>query len=175
MKMVNLGNQSQEVPNQIGGKFCITIENSRDFLISLGWRFIPELPIIEEGYERSEIIYIEGDGETAQAVYQDTLIQERLDREVVERKESRWLIFEPHIQKLLEFRYLMRMYFGENAEINHEITEKTVETRFLGTTLTDLSEVQHGIIIQKHFETLSALNGTGETWSIYEDFGARLP
>jgi hypothetical protein len=81
MKMVSLATgQIEETPNTIGGVDM----PSRDTLLAHGYRDIPILPEVADGCERGPVSYIDGDGVTAQAVYRDTLIQDRLDMETAE-------------------------------------------------------------------------------------------
>ena len=85
MKHININTQETNIPDTIGITKGITWENSTDLLKSLGWRIKPELPPVADEYERLSILYVDGYEDTATAIYTDTLIQDRLDREEVER------------------------------------------------------------------------------------------
>ena len=82
---ININTQETEIPNTVGAAKGVTWDNSQDVLKDLGWRIKPELPPTLEGFERLSVTYTEGDGTTAQAIYTDTLIQDRLDVEESER------------------------------------------------------------------------------------------
>jgi hypothetical protein len=75
--MVNLSTQSQTIPAKLGN-----VDNpNRATLLANGWRDMPELPAVANGYERGGVTWIEGDGTNAKAVYTDTLIADRLAAE----------------------------------------------------------------------------------------------
>ena len=84
MNFININTQETSLPNQVGGTYNVTWENSKDLLKSVGWRIKPALPPVESGYERLSVSYIDGENDTAIAIYTDTLIQDRLDREAQE-------------------------------------------------------------------------------------------
>jgi hypothetical protein len=162
MNMVNLATGNiEETPATIDGVDL----PSRETLLAAGRRDIPELPPVREGYERGPVTYIEGDGITAQAVYQDTLIQDRLDREAAARLQS----FIPLIPTAALFKALMTRNFGIGSVTNREITADVVQGHFVQLTLTGAITAQQasdGVLLQQAFEKLAAWNGTGETWSL---------
>lgn len=81
MNLVNIITQSQTPPVKVGSTFNPDLST----LVAGGWRIRPDVPEVAKGYERlTGVTYAEGDGKTACAVYADTLIQDRLDREAVE-------------------------------------------------------------------------------------------
>ena len=51
--IVNINTQSRDVPTQIGARFAVTWGNSKDLLLPLGWRELPDdYPPIADGYVR---------------------------------------------------------------------------------------------------------------------------
>lgn len=85
MNYININTQETVIPSRIGNRDNVTWENSLDLLIGLGWRIQPVLPLVMEGFERLSITYIDGYDNIATAIYTDTLIQDRLDKEEAER------------------------------------------------------------------------------------------
>jgi hypothetical protein len=162
MKMVNLATgRIEETPPTIGG---VDIP-SRETLLAAGYRDIPVLCDVAAGYERSPASYVEGDGVTAQAVYQD-----RLTSEIeAEREAARLQSFAPLIPTAALFKALIRRNFGANAETNTEITADIVQGYFVRLTLTGeitAQQASDGVLLQQAFEKLAAWNGTGETWTL---------
>ena len=75
--MVNLSTQSQTIPQKLG-----SVDNpNHATLIANGWREMPELPAVSNGFERSSVTWVEGDGTNAIPQYTDTLIADRLAAE----------------------------------------------------------------------------------------------
>jgi hypothetical protein len=86
---INIVTKETELPSCVGIWKNLTWNNSRKLLKDLGWRIAPELPAIMEGFERLSIQYVDGnESDTAQAIYTDTLIQDRLDEENEENEED---------------------------------------------------------------------------------------
>lgn len=71
MSYVNINTQEIKIPSRVGSTNNVTWANSQALLRSLGWRIAPELPPVADGFARGIVVYIEGDGTTAQALYQD--------------------------------------------------------------------------------------------------------
>lgn len=71
---------------------------------AIGWRIMPELPSVADGYERGAMTYVEGDGITAQAVYTDTLIADRLAAEAAAEviRKATPIIYDQPIQARIE-------------------------------------------------------------------------
>ena len=72
MKTVNIITQETVIPDRIGATLNPTWEQYQ----AVGWRYKQEIPVLAAGYERSPITWIEGDGTTAMAIYQDRLTSE---------------------------------------------------------------------------------------------------
>lgn len=66
--MVNIINNSTIFPTILNGVYN---NNDVEQYISIGWRLKPTIPELAEGYRRTTIIYIEGDGRNAVAQYAD--------------------------------------------------------------------------------------------------------
>lgn len=149
--MINIHTQSREVPNRIGGTYNPTVEMLR----TEGWREEPELPPIADGYERGPVTYVEGDGVTAQAVYQDTLIADRLAAEAAANKAAnldRWI---------LENAFLMvcQQYFGTlEKRGTKELLGKAFE---LVETNTKAAMTAFGVVIGLDKELVRA---AGDRW-----------
>jgi hypothetical protein len=72
-------------------------------------------------------------------------------------------------QEAMIFRLTMRRNFGDNAETNHAIDAKAVESYFVGKQVAGTITVQEladASVLERLFTVLSAWNGTGETWSL---------
>jgi len=66
------------------------------------------------------------------------------------------------------FRTILRRHFGENAEINHDVTEAAVETYFVNRNLTGTSgdtDAADAMILTSGFGTISGWTGDGTTWA----------
>jgi hypothetical protein len=66
------------------------------------------------------------------------------------------------------FRLLLRLHFGENAETNTNITEKTVIRYFIERRLNGTSEqndASDGILLQKGFDAIISYTQDGTIWS----------
>ena len=103
MNYININTQETTLPSRVDSTFNVTWENSSDLLKSIGWRIRPDLPAIAEGYERLSVIYVDGYEDTATAVYTDTLIQDRLDREAAERAAAE---IQRQLDKPLELKHV---------------------------------------------------------------------
>ena len=68
------------LPSRIGATDNPTFEQC----IPFGYRAIPVLPPVADGYERSGITWQDGDGTNAVAIYHDQLIADRLAREAAQ-------------------------------------------------------------------------------------------
>lgn len=100
MNYINIITKDTELPTMDADGFNLSWEDDGEFLRAMGWRIRPDLPPVADGYERGSVAWIDGDGVTAQAVYTDTLIQDRLDREAVERARREQLAYEDGLPKV---------------------------------------------------------------------------
>ena len=84
MQLVNLATgRIEEVPARIDATDNPGL--NMQFMLDHGWRQLPVIAEPAAGFERLvQPSYMEGDGITAQAVYHDTLIQDRKDREAAD-------------------------------------------------------------------------------------------
>ena len=80
MKMRNIHTQSIDIPDKIGN---IQSPNE-ETLIALGWRYEPEFTPVAEGYVRTSIRLVEGDGRTGQWEVVDRLQSELDAQELAE-------------------------------------------------------------------------------------------
>jgi hypothetical protein len=78
------------------------------------------------------------------------------------------------IAKASLFRSTLRAYFGDNAELNRAVTAEAVASYFIQAPASAQS-LKDAIILDKLFQELSAWNGTGETWTLFEQFGDLIP
>lgn len=126
-----------------------------EILLANGYRIAPELPPVAEGYERGPVTYAEGDGVTAQAVYQDTLIADRIAAEAAANKAAnlgRWI---------LENAFLMvcQQYFGTlEKRGTKELLGKAFE---LVETNTKAAMTAFGVVIGLDKELVRA---AGDRW-----------
>jgi hypothetical protein len=158
---------AKTAPNPHNGIYNPTIEQ----LIPDGFRVMPELPPIADGYTRLSIKAVEDDGYNGKWEVIDKLTSEI----EAEAKAARLADFTAKglVPKAQKFRLLLRAYFGSNAETNHDITAEVVANYFLTTSGLSVENVQHGIALEKLFQELSTWNGTVETWTLpWESIGA---
>lgn len=59
----NIITQEENIPTTIGQTTNITWDNSKELLKEIGWRLMPSLPELQEGFTRTSIVAVEGDGE----------------------------------------------------------------------------------------------------------------
>jgi hypothetical protein len=119
MNYININTQQTEIPSTVGITKGVTWDNSQEMLKELGWRIRPELPPVEEGYERLSVVYVEGDGTTASAQYTDTLIQDRLNAEEAAR------------QALAAQQAQQAIIDEQNRQLNKPLELKKTENNFL--------------------------------------------
>jgi hypothetical protein len=82
--MKNIIDNSLPFPTQIGDRVNITPENSRDLLLSLGWRIGDDnVPPLDADKKRVSSTWVEGDGINGQWFVVDRLISE-IDAEVAQ-------------------------------------------------------------------------------------------
>jgi hypothetical protein len=138
-----------------------------------GWRNMPELPPLADGYERLSVRWTEGDGTAAMAVYVDTLIADRLAAEQAADKARMIALMTPSLVQLAAlYRSVLRRVTGDaTAETNRSITRESVATIFLGAiangTMTDeLRDAQ--ALLQFGFEWLSPIVAANppNTWDL---------
>jgi len=140
-----------------------------EMLYAEGYRIMPTIPEPADGYTRiAQPVAIDVDGINGDW---DMTGCDRLTSELeAEAKAAREADFiaQGLIPKAQAFRALMRMYFGENAETNHAITQEVVAGYFLTTPDLTIQGVQHGMTLQALFVELSAwVNETpANTWNI---------
>jgi hypothetical protein len=107
----------------------VTWENSRDLLIDDGWRITPELPPITEGYERTNLKLVEDDGITGKWEYLDTLIEDRINRENLERQFNKSIELKTVENKFL---LLCEQLCGSKTKLGFDILENKI-TELLAT------------------------------------------
>ena len=139
-----------------------------------GWRDIPVIPPVADGYQRGSITYIEGDGITASAQYTDTLISDILAQEVAAEAAAlaaHQAAYNAQIQAVAQqahiFRIILQKYFGVGAEANQAITQAYVQTYFVGLQQAGTITVQQladASVLQSLYPILSVLTTTGYTW-----------
>ena len=70
--LVQLSTQARAVPNRIGNCCNPSWTENGPLLRATGWRLVPTIPAVSNGFSRSMIVYYEGDGTNAVAAYSDT-------------------------------------------------------------------------------------------------------
>ena len=139
---------------------------------SWGERIMPEVPPVPAGMTRISITAIEGDGVNGQWVVVDRLAADL----AAEENAAKFATLD--LQSASLFRSTMRINFGDMAETNRAIGEKEVESYFIGLrmagTITAI-QLADASLLTRLFSELAAWNGTGETWSIYEQWGSQIP
>ena len=69
--VVNLATQSHSPPITVGNTMGVTVDNNLPLLLANGWRVVPDVPAISNGWSRSQVVFVEGDGTNASASYTD--------------------------------------------------------------------------------------------------------
>ena len=69
--VVNLATQSHWPPASIGNTMGVTVANNLPLLLANGWRVAPTVTAISNGWSRSPVVFVEGDGTNAVASYTD--------------------------------------------------------------------------------------------------------
>ena len=145
-----------ECPNPLNG-----IYNPPDALkFACGYRRVPPLPAIPDGFTETSCVLGDGDGETGSWIQ---TVRPNADIEAEQLAAKMATFPAPQAYK---FRELMRKHFGPDAETNREITADAVEYHFATATGLSGDDVRDGIFLKELFEKLAAWNGTGETWSL---------
>ena len=165
--MININTQSNIIPTQIGQTFNITEENSRELLLSLGWRDEVIEPILEEGYTRISKRFIEDDGQKGKWEVVDKLTTEIEAEALQARYQS--LVDNDLLPIAQAYGAKLNSIFGEGAVTNQNITEKTVFGYFFAKnvthTMTD-DDRDDKDLLQNAFIALTEWNCTGETWTL---------
>jgi len=126
----------------------------------------------EVNQEQKDII----DAAEAQAI-QDRINQENIIKSALEEQqaiqeaaaaEERLNSFIPLIPTARLFRSILRIYFGEGAEINRDITSEVVMGYFLQKRKTGitLEETFDSVSLMKLHQILTYWNRTDETWTL---------
>jgi hypothetical protein len=107
-------------------------------------------------------------------------IQAQIDADNVKRESEKQAakIATFPVQSAVIFRLTMRRNFGEGAEVNRAIDAKAVQVHFISRQVAGTITVQEladASVLERLFEELAAWNGTGETWSLFEQYGSLLP
>lgn len=71
----NIITQQEGIPTTIGNTCNVSWGNSREMLKQLGWRQMPTIPEIQEGYTRISIQAIEEDGENGKWEVEDVITE----------------------------------------------------------------------------------------------------
>ena len=72
------------------------------------------------------------------------------------------------------FRYILRSYFGENAETNRTITKMYIVNYFKNKESFSIDDIRNSMLLDKIHAALCVLNGTDETWTIFDKYGDRI-
>lgn len=160
--MRNIHTQSTNILPQIGN----IISPDEATLLANGWRYTPELPEPDNGFERlTPPTLIEGDGRYGEWELHDTLIADRLAAEQAAKMASLTpdLIMSAHV-----YRVALRRNFGDGAETNQAITARTVKEYFAGkatagTIITQ--ELADAELLTRTFSQIAAWTGDGTAWS----------
>ena len=141
-----------------------------------GWRDLPPTPPpVADGFQRSAITYIEGDGITAQAHYTDMIIadiQAAEEAAQAAQEAQAKSDYNARVQAVSTqahiFRATLQKYFGAGAETNQAITQTSVQAYFIGlqqagtVTAQNLADAE---VLNTLFPVLSAITGDGTTWT----------
>ena len=131
--------------------------NDDQILLNNGFKYIPVITPVENGYTRSSVIYIDNGTDTAIVSYTDIKNPDVVD------------IISPVIPIAKLYRSILRTLFGDNAEINTDISQAYVMKYFTDQivengSLTPLQLTQE-TVLQTGFQTLTQFTKDGTTWS----------
>ena len=143
--VVNLATQSHIPPTTIGNTTGVTTANNLPLLLANGWRVVPSVPPVADGYVRSQVTYAEGDGTNAVAQYTDTSLaviatqqaaQIAMDASnaAAQASATAQAFTNQTLPLLVAYRTILRAYFGPGAETNYAVTTQSVPTYFLSIT-----------------------------------------
>ena len=143
--MVNLTTQSRTPPTSIGKTIGITPANGLPLLLSVGWRIVPTVPPVADGWTRSQVLFVEGDGTNAVAQYSDTSLAVIAAQQAAAASNAAIIavsnaavqaqIFTNTVLPMLQsYRNILDNYFGIGAETNLNITVQSVSMYFLTIT-----------------------------------------
>ncbi len=159
-----------ECPNPLNGVY-----NPPDALKhAAGYRIVPPLPAIPDGFMETSCVLGDGDGVTGAWIQTvrptaDIEAEAQAAREAMEAASLAAKMATFPAQEAAIFRLTMRRNFGDNAETNRAIDAKAVENFFVGkqvdATIT-VQELADASVLERLFAKLSTWNGTGETWTL---------
>lgn len=143
--VVNLATQSHSPPITVGNTMGVTTANNLPLLLANGWRVVPSVPPVADGYVRSQVTYAEGDGTNAVAQYTDTSLaviatqqaaQIAMDASnaAAQASATAQAFTNQTLPLLVAYRTILRAYFGPGAETNYAVTTQSVPTYFLSIT-----------------------------------------
>ena len=149
--MVELTTQSHTPPTSLGKTIGITPANGLPLLLSAGWRIVPTVPPVADGWTRSQVLFVGGDGTNAVAQYTDVNIAEQdaaaasnaaagIIAQAIAWTNSMtnaWLT-EPVRQAAIDFRTVWTNYPALGAITNPAITYQAAIPLFMrqGTNVT---------------------------------------
>ena len=143
--VVNLATQSHSPPITVGNTMGVTTANNLPLLLANGWRVVPAVPPVADGYVRSQVTYAEGDGTNATAQYTDTSLaviaaqqaaQNAVDASnaAAQASATAQAFTNQTLPLLVAYRTILRAYFGPGAETNYAVTTQSVPAYFLSIT-----------------------------------------
>ena len=163
--MKNIIDNSLPFPSQIGDRANVTSDNSRDLLLSLGWRFGEEsVPPLADGHTRISATWGEGDG--VNGVW--TVI-DRLTSEIEAEAQAAYVArCQPYFGVAHLYRVALRRNFGSDSETNQSITEASAMAYFGSKTAAGTitpQETADAALLMSILPILQGLTPDGKAWS----------
>ena len=150
-----------ECPNPLEGVY-----NPPDALkFGCGYRLVPVMPLVAEGYTRVSQTLVDDDGEWGK--------WEVVDRPTADIEAEQRAAYvakcQPYFPMMTIYRIALRRNFGEGAETNHEVSQESAMAYFGAKvaqgTITP-QETADSALMMALFPALSALSPTNTAWDL---------
>jgi hypothetical protein len=150
-----------ECPNPLSG-----IYNPPDELkYSEGYRIVPPLPVIPDGYTQTFLTLTDGDGVTG--AWSQGL---RLTAEIEAEQKAEYIAkCQPYFGAMTMYRIALRRNFGDGAETNREVSQESAMAYFgmkVAQGIITPQETADSALMMALFPSLSALSPTSTTWDL---------
>ena len=160
----NIWTGETTIPGMIDG----TTPPLESQLRAAGWREEPEQPPVADGYERTNLRLVEGDGVTGRWEYTDTLISDRLAAEAAANRARMIAELTPARLALAQaYRVALRAIAGPNAETNRDVTRDAVVAAMLSAPAGQY-DARAADLFKLAFEELAPIVGANppNTWDL---------
>ena len=140
-----------------------------------GWRIVPEVPPVAEGYRRVAETLVDDDGVNGKWEVTDRLIAEVDAEAAAGRKAAMAAQLTPGLVALAAaYRTALRAIGGPGAEVNRKVTQAAVVGAMLALP-PEQYDAKTADMLKLAFEEICKVTGTGETWTFFETVGDLIP